>query len=444
MSLVLWVKWKGSGYCPVLIDDSGHIIPEVAEWLATRQPLCSPSSLDKKCRSLARFYDFWHGYGEAFKGDDLYHKFWATLLEGDPNLGWKALHDIKTARYTLRTVNEFTDWTAEKKNLSHPNPVQEQPLTWMQRLAAHARSVKTDFLAHLYSTTRRGQGFRQGRRVEPETRTMRRGTPHISRPTNVFEFENYIKLIEEETNPRNLCAWLLFGTGGPRISEGLHLFPTDIRLDDRTREARVVLADPQFSPITVNVGEKQLRITRKEYLKQQYGQVPRDLLNPHCRQFLGWKGMLIHDQDNKSSEVTWLTSDYGQLMWLASRVYRRLVLRRFPKLGHPWFFVNLQRNPGAVLTEGTVEQVFASACRRHGFKPPHHPHALRHMYIDILVNVFHVPLHIAQILARHRSPESTLLYAQSASLSTFQSQVAQSAGKLPTLRPSISLTTTQD
>jgi hypothetical protein len=435
MSLVLNIKWKGLGFCPVVIDDDGHIIREVAEWLASRQPLCSPSSLTKKASGLARFDDFWRRYGATFEGDDLLYKFWNAMIDGDPTLCWKPVQDIATARYALRTVNEFTDWVAMRKNLPNPNPPQDRRLTWIQRSAEFSRRLKTDLLAHLFSSTRQGMGTRQGRSVEPETRTLRRGTPYICRPTDVFELKNFVKLVEEETNPRNLALWLLLGGGGPRTSEALHLFSTDVRVDEDTSEARVCLGDPQRGIMNVKVGGIDVRMTRKQFLQEQYGLVPRDLLNPHGRQYLGWKGMLIQERETKSSEITWL-GDYGKLMWLASRAYWRLVLQSFQRLPHPWFFINLQRNAGAFLTEGNAKQVFGNACRRHGFPPPHNLHSLRHMYMDILVNVLHIPLHNAQILIRHRCRESTELYARS-SLGVLQSQVSQAAGKLPTLRLSL-------
>ena len=68
-------------------------------------------------------------------------------------------------------------------------------------------------------------------------------------------------------------------------------------------------------------------------------------------------------------------------------------------------------NTGEPLSESNIQAVFAATCRRLGIRSPHNPHALRHLYVDTLVNVCGLPLHQAQILARHRSPESTEVYA---------------------------------
>ncbi len=151
------------------------------------------------------------------------------------------------------------------------------------------------------------------------------------------------------------------------------------------------------------------RMTRQEYLKKHFNLLPRDQLPGNDIAFVGWKGMKWHDKVEQTADVSWLHPYFGQLFWKTHQEY--LLLRGPAKPLHPWYFVNFKANIGGPQSISNVQAIFASTCLRLGIKPPHHPHALRHLYVDTLVNVCGLPLHQAQVLVRHRSPASTEVYA---------------------------------
>lgn len=120
--------------------------------------------------------------------------------------------------------------------------------------------------------------------------------------------------------------------------------------------------------------------------------------------------MKMHNPEEKTSEVIWLQSIYGKMMWAAHLKY--MVQRNDAQPGHPWYFVNLDHNVGRPMTASNVRDLLKNTCRRLNLPQPHNPHALRHMYGNVTANVLKLEIQNVQVGLRHSSILSTLVYTQ--------------------------------
>jgi integrase len=410
---ILTITLREVGPLPVLVDDNGELNRDVLAWFAAekRDNLKAPHTLRGYATGLCKFTDYWRFHQETETKKPIFAAFFNALVHGQAEIGWKKGMLPDTAMRYVEAVCLFLDWYLEQigRESEHPNPKIERPLSWGERLNQYRRRYKTDILFHLASSNKKSR-FKNIRLVNPG-RKATRGSSKAGKPTTKkFSFEDYLTLIRHERNPRNLMMWLLLGAGGLRVSEPLHLFINDVFLEIASGEAHFVFGDPTYGTVTVpDQGGGQKKLTRQEYLKQYFNLIPRDQLPDTDIAYAGWKGMKWHDTVAKTCDVIWLHPYFGRLFWKTHQEY--LVLRGRSKPQHPWYFVNFKANTGSPLSESNIQEVFATTCRRLGIKSPHNPHALRHLYVDTLVNVCGLPLHQAQILARHRSPESTAIYA---------------------------------
>lgn len=407
---------------PVLVQDGRINVTVLAylHWMLVHQA-ASPRNLARHSLSMQRFCAYWLRHGEAQQGTALLRGFFEALVVGDPALGWVKLQHRSAVLY-FEAVNMFADWLMDegKSFLSseseavHPNPRIERRLGWYQQLASMQRQVKTNMLAHLYPSTRRGRGVTKQRRVDPRRDHGRKGssTKQGSAWGKAMDFEEFNRLIRNERNIRDLLLWLLLGAGGLRLSEPLHLFCTDIRAEGR--EAEVLLAHPSEGAVPTVSASGQSRLTfRRAYLDEQYRLTPRHDLPLSHSLHAGWKGMAIEDQENMCSRVTWLLPMYGVLFWRAHQQYMKM-RSRIADRSHPYYFVNLRRNIGAPLTYENAKATLERLTSRLAIRGHRNPHSLRHMYGHTMENRFGLPLHVVQRAMHHVSPESTVIYTEPA------------------------------
>lgn len=417
-SSIVILNLGGVGHLPVIIDDGGEVLKDALAWfvMEKRDMQKSSSTLHGYATALSQFADYWKLHQSQKSPLPIFTGFFEALVHGNPQLGWSAGISTDTARRYVDTVGLFMDWFTEETGQENPNPKVEQAMSWGARLNEYRRRYKNDMLFHLLPSTKVSRTWRV-RKYIPYKRAQRGASPKSGRPDKKFSLEDYLILIQHEKNPRNLLEWLLLGAGGLRVSEPLHLFTSDITFDSPSGDARILLADPTYGTIRVpGSGKAVEKITRQEYLKEQFGRIPRDQFADNHIGFAGWKGMKWHDPVAKTADVIWLHPYFGQLFWKTHQEY--LSLRGTSRPQHPWYFVNFKANVGEPLSISNLKAVFADTCSRLNLLSPHNPHALRHLYIDTLVNVFGLSLHQAQILARHRSPESTAIYASAAADAT--------------------------
>jgi hypothetical protein len=408
---IVFADWRRVGHVPVLVCPEGKILREPSRWLLDlAKDGKSQSLLDQYSYAMARYYDFWCHYHASFQGLDLLREFWRALRQGDPNLGWTPINK-RSAKYYVNGVGLFTDWYCDRAGSVNPNPMEEKHAPWFVLLNHFNRRMKTDLLGHLFSTTKLGQCMVQTRRFDitgADDKRMR-GAGKV-RPKRIFKLENFHKLLLEERSPLRLMLWLLLGPGGLRISEALQLFTSDVMYDERTKEARIRLADPRNGEIITKSLGKEIKMTREAFLFQRYNLLPRELLSKRKSLWCGWKGMQVHNPEDNTAEVIWLHSFYGQMAWQAHTVYMRERALANPQ--HPWYLANLSRNIGHPMTYKNAGQLLKHACQRLHLPLPHNLHSLRHLYGDVTANLLKMALQDVKVGLRHSSILSTMVYTE--------------------------------
>lgn len=423
-SSVVFVTFEHVGCLPVLIND-GIVNADILRFAHfTYQQGKSLSTLNLLARGLGYFSDFLKWAEPRPSERPIVSAFFEALVHGNTDLAWAGV-SIVTARLHVESVAKFIDHFCDVRGQDSPNPLIDVPRNWASTVAELIRRHKSDPLYHLFFTTKRSRDRR--RRLCLPLQSADRALPlKKGNVEKAFRLEDFITLIEFEDNPRDRMIWLLLGGGGLRESEAVHTFISDISLDDDSLQAAVLLAHPTYGPLnTDNVGP-----TRKAYLKQHFGLLPRNQLPSFDIRFAGWKGMRFQKKD--TAGVTWLHPSFGAVAWRSHVEYLRLRSATNAK-HHPWYFVNLRSsNIGEPLTLSNLYQLLAAACKRLGLRSPSNPHSLRHMYVDTLVHVYAMTQEEAQIMVRHRDSQSTAVYMDTAKNLT--RQALERLGKQPTIK----------
>jgi integrase len=413
----------------VLIN--GEVSRPVLAWLVSQaRDNATPSSLERYAQAMRLFAAYYARFGSGTPAEALVRKFSDALEDGCPELGWKPVSG-RTADNYFNALNQFCDWLVLQEGLKqfqHPNPVVEQRMTEPERVIAELRSKQSSMLHHLFLLTKEGKGIKEVRKVKRRRNRFKKhhggltslndSTSHATGYSPIgMSLTDYWRLLELEKSPRNLLLWLLLGAGGCRVSETLNIFGTDIFYQQSAQQALVALANPVEGDVPVARGSFMKRI---QYLKQKYSLTPRCLLPKSDPLHAGWKGMVeggLHDEsipeiaewaDHRWSLVEWLLPVFGRMFWRAHVAY--MEEKRGKVMRHPYYFVNMKRNAGAPLTRSAVAQLLATACRHAGIKE-RRPHRLRHLYGNCLAD-WGIPLTTAQLMMRHVSPASTLVYYQ--------------------------------
>lgn len=420
---VLFVQFEHIGCLPVLIDD-GRINSDVLRFVQHQKELGrAPSTLNRSATELGKFSDFIRWASARLSERPIIKAFFQTLVHGNAELAWERI-GAETAKSHVESVAKFIDDYCENRGLESPNPFIEVPRSWASTVTELIRRHKSDPLYHLFFTTQKSR-TRKRRLVMP-LESIDQALPIKTRnPEKTFCLEEFIKLVEFEKNPRDRMIWLLLGGGGLRESEVVHLFSSDISLDADSSQAAVLLAHPTLGLLNSN----NTGPTRQSYLKQHFGLLPRNQLPVFDTHYAGWKG--IRFQKHATAGVTWLHPSFGDLAWTSYVDYLRL--RSATNANHhPWCFVNLKHDVmGDPMTLGNLYQLLSAACKRLGLRSPRNPHSLRHMYVDTIVRVLGIPLEQAQIMVRHRNPQSTAVYVNIAKELTRRS--LETLGKQPTI-----------
>ena len=217
-------------------------------------------------------------------------------------------------------------------------------------------------------------------------------------------------LLDETANPRD---WLLFSTlafGGRRISEVLNAFTHDVFT--KNEELRFVLAHPAQSLMEwTNLSGATVRGTRKEYLKKQFGLLPRTDHGAE-RSALGWKGIKFDDEAALRSETYFIRNADKELV-APHRKYLHEVRQRVPRRPHPYYWVNEEGEPLTMkaaakqfnLARKRVEKKFGVSLKGYGL------HSLRHYYGFYCVDVLKADLLMVQKWMGHAQISSTAVYA---------------------------------
>lgn len=217
-------------------------------------------------------------------------------------------------------------------------------------------------------------------------------------------------LLKETNNPRDRLLFSTLACGGRRISEVLNAFTHDVFTDKEL--LRFVLAHPAQSLMEwTSLSGATVRGTRKEYLKKQFGLLPRTDHGAE-RSALGWKGIKFDDEAALKSETYFIRNADKELVPL-HRKYLHEVRQRVPRRPHPYYWVNEDGEPLTMkaaakqfnLARKRVERKFGVSLKGYGL------HSLRHYYGFYCVDVLKADLLMVQKWMGHAQISSTAVYA---------------------------------
>ena len=217
-------------------------------------------------------------------------------------------------------------------------------------------------------------------------------------------------LLEETKNPRDRLLFSILAFGGRRVSEVLHAYTHDVAAVNETLHFR--LAHPGKSLIEWRtLAGATVRGTRTEYLKSQFGLLPRTE-HGALPSKLGWKGIKFDDEAALMSETYFIRNADKELVAL-HRKFLHEVRQRVPRRHHPYYWVGEDGEP---LTQKAVEGQFKLACKRVEERfgidlSGYGLHSLRHYFGFYCVDVLRADLLLIQKWMGHTHISSTAVYA---------------------------------
>jgi integrase len=378
------------------------------------------STLAKAVSAIGRFYDYYQiaKSGAPLAADQLkplLAEFYEARRFGNATLGWDAVK-VATAAADVRAVSDFTDWCTDNFGHARVNPteqvlVEQLNLREQKTVELKQKSRKDwDMLYHLAPAREEAQGLVTRRAFEPgrgKTNKAFTDSKHYP-PDKVWE------TILRTPSVRDKLYLLLLFFGGLRISEPIHLFASDIKIQP-DGSVRVVLGHPQDGAYGwIGRDGKKKTGNRATFLREKYGLTPRNLLAEKHPLHAGWKGMMLDDKKRSESVVHWLREDAERLFARLHGEYVRTVRSKMPD-SHPYYFVNEKEDEsyGQPMTLSNMTKAFNRAAQRVSLSPRMpgvNPHGGRHFFGFYCASVLRLPLETTQRLMHHASITSTQIY----------------------------------
>lgn len=403
------------GTClPLLVLRNGEVSAYVAAWARERllEENVGPAGLRRAVRSIGLFYDYYILVKRGLTTDvpgfrKLIKQFYEARRYGNSFLLWQPVRR-KTAGADVYTVSDFSDWCAGNFGHIAINPVERalfKNLTRQEKRSHLARQKykdDADKLIHLKPTTAAGKGIVHKRIFKPAPANKESG-PKTFPPELIEAFLSAIPSI------RDKLYFLLLFFGGLRISEPVHLFCTDIRIEP-DGGARVVLGHPESGVCDWFDENKRKRFgTRAAFLKERYGMGPRSRIGSAHPLFSGWKGRMHSDEKRAESEVHWIREDARLIFARLHAQYMRTTRSLLPDT-HPFYFANQNGDP---CTLKSMHDAFEAAVKRIGLsnsQPGVNSHGPRHYYGYYCASILRLSIEVTQKLMGHKNVSSTKVY----------------------------------
>ncbi|HHD78995.1 MAG TPA: hypothetical protein ENK98_05090 [Epsilonproteobacteria bacterium] len=219
-------------------------------------------------------------------------------------------------------------------------------------------------------------------------------------------------LINTMTTIRDKMIVILLAFGGIRISELLHLYVFDIKRDNNGT-AKVTIYNPvEGQHIWIDQNKKKHKDTRRNFLEQMYGRLPRNMLLPEDGLYIGWKGVAEEDSRKHISYVEWTVHEMGKAFYKLHKEY--IKIRASYNADHPYYFVaESGATKGQPLRQSSLTAHLYNKFRKIGLDTLDdgvNPHGLRHYYGYYAANVLELDSDILQVMMRHKSKTSTDIY----------------------------------
>lgn len=406
---------------PILMTSEGELSSLTDYLLHLLANGRSRSSLEKVVRSVRLLLDYMEANTSVFsEPDKMFQAFVRRLYSGtasESGLDPSGLYWIPASESTVRerigALSAFTEWLANTQGTKHLNPLRKAtPHEERLNYAAWFRRNQNDFLGHIkdksINTT-----VKRARNIKGRTPLTKTHDDAISFPTAQFA-TFFTKGMGAAKDPRvalrDKLILLLMHGAGLRISEAMLLWVTDVFEDPHDPSKALVRIYSEREGIAPSEwksrkGER----TRKAYLKEQYGRIPRcDMTGT---QYLGWKSRLVDHQDGYLA-VHWFPTELAKVFMTLWKTF--LKYRATTDAHHPYAFTSFSSKAfGHPYTINAFNQNYAAGLRRIGLEPNKgeglDPHGHRHNYGRRLAEVGIDPL-IRKKCLHHKSLESQTIY----------------------------------
>lgn len=401
----LGISAPDSHTLPVLVELDDPEYPTISLSVAKfarylqREGLYSYEKIQKMVGSVGKLRDF---YILVRRAESVADGGFKSLIEDflfaydrGTELGWRPASNQGYLQARAAVI-EYLKFVFDNTNVTWP----ERELKFIADCRASWQSAEHAEKSLLFHTKKRDRKKSKGRkRVIKGLRQFKPFPPHLVAP-----------LIENTKNVRDKLLFGFMAYGGRRLSEMLHIFVSDV--DTKDDKLRVRLRHPDRSLMAwINQAGKQMKGTRREYLKTMFDILPRTEhgAKPSA---VGWKGLKFDDEATMTSDVYFIRDVEPYLLQL-HRQYLYDVRASVPRLRNPYYFVSTDGNPFKIKA---VEKQFKLACRRlekmHGISlEGYSPHSLRHYYGFYCADVLKENLLMIQKWMGHMQPSSTAIYA---------------------------------
>ncbi|EHJ06482.1 gamma-mobile-trio recombinase GmtY [Marinobacter manganoxydans] len=423
---------------PVILTDEGVLASVTDYVLSLYLNGVSLSTINKRLQSIMLLIEFIDANEGMFDDpEELFSVFVRRLYSGtvgedglDPSGLYWIPASVGSVNKHIYNLTEFTDWVSEK-GLGKPLNTLHKATRHEERLqfAAWFRRNQNDFLGHIKDKSINNT-LRRARSIKGRTPLAKTNDDAISFPTGKFE-DFYLKGLGNTKDPRvalrdKLIALLMHGAGFRR-SEALLLWVTDVFEDPNDPDRAIVRIHNEVEGRAPNNWKSRKGMTtRKAYLKEIYGRIPRQEMQG--TQHLGWKAKQFDHKDGYL-EAYFFPQDFARVFMTLWRQY--LVYRAGVDCHHPYAFINFKApHLGNPYTYNALNYSYAAGLRRIGLEPNKaeglDPHGHRHNYGRRLTDAGIDPLILKKCL-HHKSLESQEVYTQpsSAKVSEALSQASQ-------------------
>jgi len=387
---------------PVIWTDQGDIRSITEYLILIHTNGASLSKINKTITALLLLIEFMEANKELYTDPKkLFESFVRRLYSGTINLDgtdpsglyWNPKSDAVVKDHILR-ITEFSDWQSENNQGVVLNELRKAS-SHEERLAYAAwyKKNQNSFLGHIKDTSinKTAQTVLKLRGKSP----FKSNEEAVGFPDSQF-YNFLINGIGKAPNHRvalrdQLIVLLMHGAGF-RASEALTLWVTDVYEDPTDPSRALVRIYDEVNGVAPEKGLKAKgRYTRKEFLKERYGIVPRQEQTGSSH--LGWKSKVV-DHSDGYIEALWFPAFSAKegneyfiecdklflTLWREYSTYRAAA-----SCHHPYAFISFEKNSfGKPLTYDSFKKRYDKKLTDLGFtagkKDGLSPHGHRHSF----------------------------------------------------------------
>lgn len=418
---------------------------EALEFAYASSRVHSPGKVHADIKTLAKLFMFVDAVTAGDEADekDLEHivyQYLSCRLVGSLDesqrcklggLNWSAVR-YATVLQEFRAIVRFFDFCAY--HYGFVELVQHYQITSgsnsFRQLHATLAAKKADFFSHLHAS----RLYWQNKRGSTKKQMPRLVSIPSQRQKEFRQFpdiEEVVGIVNATSNVVYKSIFILAAFGGLRVSEIVNLWSIDVLpgslrpyffeeiTDFIDAECLVLRCDPVHSTYCGEISDSSR--TRLQFLRSEFGLLPRPMLDSTDRLYAGWKGTRFSGAGHLHP-VFWIEKSAARLFESTCERIKSQISYMGSNRSHPFLYVNLsdrsQRYLGHPTTIKQVQKALVRSCRRCGIDPRRRGaniHGLRHFYKWFAREQLNVPEEHIQVMMGHSSIHSQDDYGRNAS-----------------------------